>query len=89
MGVRSVWAPPRSARSGFNGLAQPARVSEKLALYLLPRSAGYFSEAALASSLITSSHRGEGLSHQALLFVIVYLADLCRRDPGEQRWNRK
>lgn len=41
-------------RSRFNGLAQPTRVSENLSLYLLPRPAGYFFRAALASSLITS-----------------------------------
>jgi len=33
----------RSGRSRFNGLARPARVSENLALHLLPRLAGYFS----------------------------------------------
>lgn len=41
-------------RSRFNGLAQPTRVSENLSLYLLPRPAGYFFRAVLASSLITS-----------------------------------
>lgn len=73
VGVHSVWAPPRSGRSGFNGLAQPARVSEKLALYLLPRPAGYFSGAELAPSLITSYCCREGLLHQELFFFLCLL----------------
>lgn len=64
MGVHSVWAPPRSGRSAFNGLARPVRVSENLALYLLPRPAGYVSGAELAPSLITSSDCREGRLHR-------------------------
>lgn len=69
-----VWAPPRSGRSGFNGPARPARVSENLALYLLPRLAGYFSWAELAPSLITSYCCREGLLHHELfLFFFLHL----------------
>lgn len=64
VGGLPVWAPPRSSRSSFNGLTQPARVSENPALYLLPWTAACFSGAALAPSLITSSYCGEGRLHQ-------------------------
>lgn len=64
VGGLPVRAPPRSARSSFNGLAQPARVSENPALYLLPRTAACFSGAELAPSLITSSYCGEGRLHR-------------------------
>ena len=67
-----VWAPPRSGRSGFNGPARPARVSENLALYLLPRPAGYFSWAELAPSLITSSCCREGLLHHELFLFFFF-----------------
>lgn len=48
------------------GSHRPTRVSEELALYLLPRLAGYFSGAALALSPITSYCCREGLLHQEL-----------------------
>lgn len=74
-----VWAPPRSGRSGFNGPARPARVSENLALYLLPRPAGYFSWAELAPSLITSYCCREGLLHHELFLFFFFASEALYR----------
>ncbi|KAK5857825.1 hypothetical protein PBY51_011044 [Eleginops maclovinus] len=67
-------ASPRSGRLRFNGLARPARVSENLALYSLPRLAGYFSGAELALSLTGLQGRTSTLRAGGFFFPVHFEA---------------